>query len=61
VGCALNAIGNMGNGFGQYGPSSTLAALPDMAKGWLCFAMLLGRLEIFPLALILSPSFWRRD
>jgi trk system potassium uptake protein TrkH len=26
----------------------------------LCFAMLLGRLEIFTLLVLLTPGFWRR-
>jgi Trk-type K+ transport system membrane component len=26
----------------------------------LCFAMLLGRLEIFTLLVLLTPAFWRR-
>ncbi len=40
-----------------------LAAVQEAheAGKWLCvIAMLLGRLEIFPLLVIATPSFWRR-
>lgn len=40
--------------------SSNFTSLSDLGK-WLCvIAMLLGRLEIFPLLVIATPSFWRR-
>jgi trk system potassium uptake protein TrkH len=42
------------------GPSTTYAILTDF-QTWVCtLAMLLGRLEIFTLLVVLSPSFWRR-
>jgi trk system potassium uptake protein TrkH len=34
--------------------------LADPAKWILCFAMLLGRLEIFTLLVLLTPAFWLR-
>lgn len=49
---------NYGVGLGEV--SSNFTALSDTAK-WLCVvAMLLGRLEIFPLLVLATPSFWRR-
>ena len=49
---------NYGVGLGEV--SSNFTALSEPAK-WLCVvAMLLGRLEIFPLLVIATPSFWRR-
>lgn len=54
------SINNTGPGLGQVGPSTTYAILNDF-QTWVCtFAMLLGRLEIFTLLVVLSPSFWRR-
>ncbi len=50
-------INNLGPGLGEVG--SNYASIPDTAKGILCFAMLLGRLEIFTLLVLLSPAFWR--
>ncbi len=51
-------INNLGPGLGRVGAS--YAGLHDPAKWILCFAMLLGRLEIFTLLVLLTPSFWRR-
>jgi trk system potassium uptake protein TrkH len=49
---------NFGVGLGEV--SSNFRSLSDLGK-WLCvIAMLLGRLEIFPLLVIATPSFWRR-
>lgn len=51
-------MNNFGPGLGEV--SSNFTALSEPAK-WLCvIAMLLGRLEIFPLLVIATPSFWRR-
>jgi trk system potassium uptake protein TrkH len=51
-------MNNTGPGLGQV--ASTFTTLPDQGK-WICvLAMLLGRLEVFPLLVLISPSFWRR-
>jgi len=50
-------INNLGPGLGSVG--ANYADLYDPAKWILCFAMLLGRLEIFTLLVLLSPAFWR--
>ncbi|RPH98985.1 MAG: potassium transporter [Lysobacterales bacterium] len=58
---AYSAVGacitNLGPGLGLAGPH--YADLNDMAKGILCVAMLLGRLEIYTLLVLLTPAFWR--
>ena len=51
-------INNLGPGLGGVG--ATFAQINEPAKWVLCFAMLLGRLEIFTVLVLLSPSFWRR-
>jgi Trk-type K+ transport system membrane component len=51
-------INNLGPGLGAVG--ANYANLHDPAKWILCFAMLLGRLEIFTLLVLLTPAFWRR-
>ncbi len=57
---AGSAIANVGPGLGNVvGPTGTFAPLPDMAKWLLCFAMLLGRLELFTVLVLFAPSFWR--
>jgi trk system potassium uptake protein TrkH len=53
-------INNMGPGLNKVGPASTFAVLSDF-QTWVCtFVMLLGRLELFTLIVVLTPSFWRR-
>ncbi|MDX1451871.1 MAG: TrkH family potassium uptake protein [Oleiphilaceae bacterium] len=54
VGACIN---NLGPGLGDV--ALHYGDLPDTAKWVLCFAMLLGRLEIFTLLIILTPAFWR--
>ena len=55
---ALSAcINNLGPGLGEV--SQNYYSLNNVAKWILCFAMLLGRLEIFTLLVLFSPSFWR--
>ena len=55
VGACIN---NLGPGLGevalQYGNISSTA------KWVLCFAMLLGRLEVFTLLVLFTPAFWRQ-
>ena len=51
---------NTGPGFGDVGPASNYASLPDAAKGILMFGMVLGRLEIFTFFVLLVPEFWRK-
>jgi trk system potassium uptake protein TrkH len=55
VGACINNLGpgleNVAENYGQ---------LPAAAKWILCFAMLLGRLEIFTLLVLFTPMFWRK-
>jgi len=51
-------MNNLGPGLGDVG--AHYGNINDTAKWVLCFAMLLGRLEIFTLLVIISPAFWRR-
>ena len=51
-------MNNTGTGLGEV--ASNFASLSDPGK-WICvLAMLLGRLEVFPLLVLVSPTFWRR-
>ena len=50
-------INNLGPGLGDVG--ANFAAISATAKWILCIAMLLGRLEIFTLLVLLTPTFWR--
>lgn len=55
---AASAFNNVGPGFSAIGPMSNWAGYSPIAKIVLSFAMLLGRLEIFPLIIALSPRTW---
>jgi trk system potassium uptake protein TrkH len=58
---ALTLLTNVGPGLGPIiGPAGTFAPLPEAAKWIGCAAMLLGRLEILPVLVLLTPEFWRR-
>ncbi len=51
-------LNNLGPGLDQVGQN--FASINDFSKWVLCLAMLLGRLEIFTLLVLLTPSFWRK-
>lgn len=50
-------MNNLGPGLG--GVSSNYAGISDIGKWVLSVAMLLGRLELFTLLVLLTPTFWR--
>lgn len=58
----LSTLGNVGPTLGlQIGPTMSWSSLPAFVK-WICsFMMLAGRLEIFSVIVILSPSFWTKN
>lgn len=57
---AATTLANVGPGLGPIiGPSGTFQSLPDEAKWVMIATMLVGRLEIFTLLVVLTPTFWR--
>lgn len=57
---AGTALANVGPGLGDtVGPAGNFSTLPDTAKWLLSFAMLLGRLELFTVLVLFTPTFWR--
>ena len=58
VSATVACFNNIGPAFGAAGPAQNYAAFSDFSKLVLSAAMLLGRLEIFPLLLALSPVTW---
>ena len=54
------AINNVGPGLASVGPAANFAHFTDFSKLLLCAVMLIGRLEIFPILILFSPSSWRR-
>lgn len=58
---ALTALTNVGPGLGPIvGPVGNFSSLPDAAKWIMCLGMILGRLEILPVLVVLTPDFWER-
>jgi trk system potassium uptake protein TrkH len=57
---SLTAIGNVGPGLGDVGPTDSFAWVGSPAKLVLTFLMLCGRLEIYTVVMLFLPGFWRR-
>lgn len=53
-------LSNIGPGFGVVGPMGNFSAFSGFSKLLLSFFMLLGRLEIFPILLLVLPVFYRK-
>jgi trk system potassium uptake protein TrkH len=57
---SASALANVGPGIGEViGPGGSYRPLPDLAKAILAFEMMLGRLELFTVAVLFSRSYWR--
>ena len=54
----LACFNNIGPGLGQVGPISNFSAFSDFSTFILSIAMLMGRLEIFPMLIVMTPSVW---
>lgn len=57
----LSCLNCVGPGLGAAGPTENFAAFSGLSKGVLCFDMLLGRLEFFPILVLFAPSLWKRN
>ena len=53
-------IAATGPGISKVGPVMNFHPFSALSKLVFCFDMLIGRLEIFPYLLLLSPELWRR-
>lgn len=61
ISAAATCFNNVGPGFAWVGPTSSFVNYSDFSKLVLSFAMLLGRLEIYPLLLLFTPKIWFND
>ena len=60
VSAIIACINNAGPGLGVVGPGSHYGALSDFQL-WMCTtAMMLGRVEIFTVLILFTPTFWRK-
>lgn len=58
MGAVASCLGNIGPGLGSVGPVFTYSAVPDVGKIFLSLLMMLGRLELFTVLVLFTPSFW---
>lgn len=54
-------LNNVGLGMEIVGPGGSFALFSGFSKLYLCFLMLMGRLELLTIALLFTPSFWNPD
>ena len=58
---AVTSLSNVGPGLESVGPAFNFSAFSVRAKLIMSFCMILGRLEIFPILVLLSPSAWKKQ
>lgn len=56
----IATLSNIGPGLGTVGPMGNFSQFSDLSKIVLSLCMLIGRLEIFPILMLASPSAWRK-
>jgi trk system potassium uptake protein TrkH len=59
MGAVATSLGNIGPGLGSVGPADNFYHIKPVGKWFLSFLMLLGRLELFTVLVLFSPSFWK--
>jgi len=52
-------LGNVGPGLGLVGPTANYLWIPALGKVVLIICMLVGRLELFTVLVLFTPSFWK--
>lgn len=60
IGASIACLGNIGPGWGAFGPTDSYAQIPYIGKWILIMLMMIGRLEIFTVLLIFTPTFWKQ-
>lgn len=59
IAAAATTLANCGPGFGFAGPLGSFDPFSDVSKGIMVVLMWIGRLEIVPVAVLLTRSYWR--
>lgn len=60
IGASIACLGNIGPGWGEFGPTDNFAQIPYIGKWILILMMMVGRLEIFTVLLLFTPAFWKQ-
>ncbi|MHB8809561.1 MAG: TrkH family potassium uptake protein [Desulfobulbaceae bacterium] len=55
----ITTLNNVGPGLAEIGPVRNFAHLPALVKLVLTFCMLAGRLELYTVAILLTPGYWK--
>ena len=59
MGASIASLGNIGPGWGNFGPADNYAEIPYIGKWVLLILMMIGRLELFTVLIIFTPWFWK--
>lgn len=59
IAVAATTLGNVGPAFGFAGPMGSYEPFSDLSKGIMIVLMWVGRLEIIPVVVLLTRSYWR--
>ncbi|MBE5894886.1 MAG: TrkH family potassium uptake protein [Lachnospiraceae bacterium] len=57
----MATLNNIGPGLGAVGPTGNFDGFSDLSKYVLMFDMLAGRLELYPMLLLLTPAVWKKN
>lgn len=57
---SLTCVSNVGPGLELIGPTGNFSSFSALSKGVMSLCMIAGRLEIFPILILFSPTAWRR-
>ena len=60
-GISLSCLSNIGLTIGNHGCNIPWSDMPTIGKWFSTFLMLVGRLEVFSVLLIITPSFWKHN
>ena len=60
IGSVAATLGNIGPGIGKVGPAFNFAHFNGFTKWFLSFLMLVGRLELFTVLVLFTPTFWKK-
>lgn len=60
VTAVIATLNNVGPGLEMVGPMGSFADFSNLSKVVMSFAMIIGRLEIYPILLLMLPTFWKK-
>lgn len=61
VTAVMATLNNIGPGLGEVGPAGSFSGFSDLSKIVMSIGMLVGRLELYPILILLSPRLWKKS